>query len=349
MLLNQTPGRTALIDKKEYLFFSGYSYLGMNHVPEFAQLIKEGIDKYGWIFPSSRISNTQLNLFAAFEAKLSEITGAEDTVCFSSGFVAGRAVVGLVQHAHSYFFSAPHTHPAIDLTNGLQTIGANDFKHWALQIPAHINAIKTANPVVISSDSVNPLTAEINALSFINNITKPALYIIDDSHGAGLINNGKGINQNFIMNSNVEYIITYSLSKAYNLIGGAVSCTKKFADKLRSTNHYTASTSISPAFAYAFLHGQHLYYQQRKRLKKNVSLFKELTDNKLKSHAELPIFVLPSQIDEAALLNTGFIISSFAYPNPKGEKIKRIVLNALHTEGDLQQLADALDTLHHLG
>jgi 7-keto-8-aminopelargonate synthetase-like enzyme len=55
-----TPGRTALIKGKEYLFFSGYSYLGMQQVPEFAALVKEGIDKYGWLFPSSRISNTRL-------------------------------------------------------------------------------------------------------------------------------------------------------------------------------------------------------------------------------------------------------------------------------------------------
>ena len=72
--LNDTPGRTAIANGKEYLFFSGYSYLGMSHVPEFAELIKEGIDKYGWLFPSSRISNTQLELFTQFEAKLSLVS-----------------------------------------------------------------------------------------------------------------------------------------------------------------------------------------------------------------------------------------------------------------------------------
>ncbi len=62
-----TPGRTCMIDGKEFLFFSGYSYLGMNHVKKFKDFVKEGIDKYGILFPSSRISNTRLKLYEKFE------------------------------------------------------------------------------------------------------------------------------------------------------------------------------------------------------------------------------------------------------------------------------------------
>src|SRR5947199_10832782 len=88
LLFNQTPGRTAIVNGEEYLFFSGYSYLGMQHMPEFIALIKEGIDKYGWLFPSSRISNTQLKLYEECEALLSSVTGAEDTVLVSSVFTS---------------------------------------------------------------------------------------------------------------------------------------------------------------------------------------------------------------------------------------------------------------------
>jgi 7-keto-8-aminopelargonate synthetase-like enzyme len=111
--LSNNPGRTAIVNGKEHLFFSGYSYLGMNHVPGFVELVKEGIDKYGFLFPSSRISNTQLDLFNEFEAKLSAITGMEATVCFSSGFLAGRAVADMYQGED--YTCAPQTHPAICL------------------------------------------------------------------------------------------------------------------------------------------------------------------------------------------------------------------------------------------
>ena len=44
--LSQLPGRTAIINNEEYLFFSGYSYLGLGLNKEFTSLVKEGIDKY---------------------------------------------------------------------------------------------------------------------------------------------------------------------------------------------------------------------------------------------------------------------------------------------------------------
>jgi 7-keto-8-aminopelargonate synthetase-like enzyme len=325
--LSNNPGRTAIVNGKDHLFFSGYSYLGMNHVPGFVELVKEGIDKYGFLFPSSRISNTQLDLFHEFETKLSSITGMEATVCFSSGFLAGRAVADMYQGED--YTCAPQTHPAICL----EKQSAAGFDEWAQE---------TINATTLFFDSVNPLNAEINDTSFLQQLTQAATCVIDDSHGAGLINGGKGISNNLPGKQNLSFILTYSLSKAYNLVGGAVSCSKQIAERLTKSPFYTASTSMSPAFAFAFLNGQHLYEQQRKKLQQNIEVFKQLSQGRFKSGNELPIFVLPPAIDENRLAENGIIISSFAYPDPSGQKIKRVVLNALHTEGDLQKLADAL-------
>src|SRR5689334_11970032 len=93
LTFTEKPGRTAIINNEKYLFFSGYSYLGMQHVPEFIELVNAGIDKYGWMFPSSRISNTRLKLYEECEALLSSITGVEETVLVSSGFTAGRMAI----------------------------------------------------------------------------------------------------------------------------------------------------------------------------------------------------------------------------------------------------------------
>ena len=328
--LTHTPGRTAIVDGKEYLFFSGYSYLGMNHVPEFVDLVKEGIDKYGWMFPSSRISNTQLGLFTEFEEKLSEITQTEETVCFSSGFLAGRTAVEILKKEKSDTICAPHTHPAICINRNID----ESFTEWKKKLRLNGNAI--------AFDSVNPLTAEVNDVLFLQNFPQRFTCIIDDSHGAGLLNGGSGINKSLPKKDNINYIIPYSLSKAYNLVGGVVSCSADVAKQLRSSAYYTASTSISPAFAFAFINGQHLYQQQRERLQKNISIFRSLINNKFTSHPELPMFVFPENINEEKLEEAGIIISSFAYPDPSGEKIKRVVINALHTEDDLQRLAYAL-------
>src|SRR5207253_3233854 len=191
--------------------------------------------KYGLLFPSSRISNSRLGLLEEFEAKLSAITGLEATVCFSSGFLAGRAVAELFKEQDHT--CAPQTHPAICVEKS----NFGSFAEWKQQA----NKAST-----LFFDSVNPLTAEINDVNFLNSFTHELSCVIDDSHGAGLINNGKGISGSLPVRNNIHYILSYSLSKAYNLVGGAVSCSNEIADQLRIFPFYTASTSISPAFAY---------------------------------------------------------------------------------------------------
>ncbi len=317
-MLDGAPGRTAKISGKEYLFFSGYAYLGVQQVPEFIALVKEGTDKYGWLHPSSRISNTRLALFEECEALLSYITGCESTVLLPSGFTAGQLAT---QKWAGSITNLQPSHPAIQTPNPAEPTG------------------------VYAVDAVNVLTAAITDFYKVNSLPGLQTLIIDDSHGIGLIgNNGSGAGSLFKRHNNVEYIFTYSLSKAIGINGGAISCPATMAGWFRSQPVYTASTGPSPALLYAILKGQHIYQAQREKLRQNVLYFMQLAQNipGIAYHPSLPIFVFLQGVDEQALLNNNIIISSFAYPNPAGKKIQRVVLNALHTKTDLGFLAQQL-------
>jgi 7-keto-8-aminopelargonate synthetase-like enzyme len=210
VVLETTPGRTCVINDQEFLFFSGYSYLGLNHVREWIDLVKKGIDKYGLLFPSSRISNTTLQLYKEFENHLSELTGMEDTVIFSSGFLAGRTIASVLS-SYKNIHTAPHTHPAIKFEQSHETENKN-FNAWSLKMINLINSTQE-NEFIIVCDSINVLTGEIHDLSFIKNINpvKKVTVLIDDSHGIGVIGeNGKGISSQLYKADNIEYIISYS-------------------------------------------------------------------------------------------------------------------------------------------
>ena len=244
---DETPNRIAIINGKEYLFFSGYNYLGMHAVPEFAALVKEGTDKYGWLFPSSRISNTRLKIFEETETLLSSITATEETVLVSSGFLAGRLATTIFKNNIT---NLQPSHPAIKRVN--ESTAENIF----------------------AVDAVETLNASITDFSFINNNSTNKLIIIDDSHGIGLIgSNGEGISQRLPQNEQTKYILTYSLSKALHINAGAVSCSKEIAALLRMQHEYTSSTAPSPALLYAFINGQHIYAEQRVSLKKIYNIF----------------------------------------------------------------------------
>lgn len=340
-LLQQTPGRTALVDGKELLFFSGYAYLGMNHVPDFIRLLQKGMERYGPVFPSSRISNTSLDLYKKTEELLSSLTKLSDTILFPSGFTAGKAAVETITKEAS-IFHAPFCHPAIRL-------GSNStlsFSEWVSETIQTINNNKYKNPPILLSDSLNQLTAEVYDFSFLNKIQQKIVCIIDDSHGMGLLgNNGAGISSLLPRKENIEYIITYSLSKALNIQAGAVSCTNKnTAEKIRKSTWYTAVTPPSPAMLYAFCNASSIYQKQREKLNQQKTAFQKLLANKkdIHFHLELPVFILSEKLDEDYFSEKDIIISSFAYPDPTGKKINRAVLSALHQPEDLQKLANAL-------
>jgi 7-keto-8-aminopelargonate synthetase-like enzyme len=339
--LQQTPGRTAIVNDKEFLFFSGYAYLGMNHEPDFLQLLLQGIDRYGATFPSSRISNTSLSLYEETEKILSELTQTTDTVLFQSGFTAGKAAVEIIETG-STTFESPFCHPAIRLHNN----SILKFSDWTNETTYTINNNNYRTPPVILSDSVNQLTAEVYDFSFLNKVQQKVICIIDDSHGMGLLGmQGEGISSRLPKNENIEYIITYSLSKAMNIQAGAVSCSnKKTADTIRKTNWYTAVTPPSPAMLYAFCNAKLIYHQQREKLNQLKFSLQNLLSTKkdIHFHVDLPVFILPEQLDEDYFSKKDIIISSFAYPDPKGKKINRAIVNALHTNNDLQNLANSL-------
>ena len=153
-------------------------------------------------------------------------------------------------------------------------------------------------------------------------------------------NNGDCISSCLPKQPNVEYVLIYSLSKAFHINGGAISCSKEMATLLRQSSFYTGSTSISPSLCYAFINGQNFYNQQRENLKNNIKTFELLLNNKqVFFHPHLPIFVLPGKFNQDYFEPHNIIISSFPYPDPSGKKINRIVLNALHTKEDLEMVA----------
>ncbi len=335
LYLDAMPGRTAKVEGKEYLFFTGYNYLGINNNPEFYVLLQEGVRRYGWLFPSSRISNTRLHLYDECEAMLAQATGCEAALLLPTGFTAGRVATSLPLDINN----SPSSHPAI-LRHKSDLLTMEEWEHEVL-----VHEKNSDQPLVIAGDSANPLTATIYNFGFLAQVQRPLPLILDDSHGIGLMgDDGFGTSSAVPENNALECIFTYSLSKAFGISGGAISCSAARATYYKSLPAYTGSTPISPAQVYAFMHGQHIYAQQREKLRQNINYFAGLIKHLPGIHytADFPVFVLPASVSEKYLYDHGIIISSFAYPTPSSPKLKSIVINAEHTQDDLDRLADVL-------
>jgi len=336
--LSQLPGRTTIINNEEYLFFSGYSYLGLGLNEEFIALVKEGIDKYAVVYPSSRISNTPLDLYTEFEAKLAKHTEAAAVACFSSGFLSARTATEVVRN-QMQVYCLHHTHPASSAHPGITPIPAEQGWNDFLLEREQQNEFRFG----LVADSINPTPGHINDFSFLNNTPSHfnITLIIDDSHGIGWMGDlGEGILSTLILPSNIELLLNFSLSKAYHMNGGAICGSQKWIDEVRQHVNYATSTPMMPSLAYAWLHGDKLFSRQRTSLQQNIQHLQKLTVNDtFVANEGTPIFVADKKGIATHLLRNKVIISSFGYPHPESDPVNRIVLNALHTISDLEKLA----------
>ena len=127
--------------------------------------------------------------------------------------------------------------------------------------------------------------------------------------------------------------------------GGVILGDLETIKTIRQNPLFVGASPIVPAYLYAFLNTQNVYTEARAALKKNIDLFKKLNASLLsdfKFYDNYPVFYTPQNDLYPFLLKHKTMISSFSYPNPSDTPITRIILSALHTEGDIEVLSGQL-------
>lgn len=338
------PGRTVKIDGQEKLYFSGTSYLGINHQPAYQQLLMEGIKAYGGNYSSSRSSNLQLAIYEEAEHFLSNLLGLEAVLTFSSGYQAGQALMNALPREAHYIF-APKTHPAVWQTE--QEVWPGSFPSWVLSLPTQLSAAP-AQEVIIVTNSLDPLFAEKYKFNWLTDLPaeKNIHVIVDDSHGLGVLGEkGEGIISQIkpYLPKHIQLTIVGSIGKALGIPGGIVAGSSALISHLKKSPFFTAASPIPPTYLYAFLRAQPLYQEARIRLKERVKQFQQqIKNSELFNYFDTyPVFYTPHNGLSKAVEDT-CVLSSFPYPNPESEPVTRVVLNALHNEEDVKILSSKI-------
>ena len=347
--IDHLPSRTIQINGAEYLFFSGTSYLGMGHQPAFRAALLEGIDRYGTIFSASRNNNLQLKIYEEAEDFIAQWTGAEVALTVSSGFAAGQLAVQSLGNQN--FIYAPAVHPAIwhpSCPPQYQFKNDADFSEKIVELIAQEH-----EPIIIACNAIDPLRGESYDFSWVQNLPsdRPITLLFDDSHGLGITHTeGTGIfskiKKSIENQSNITLIVIASLAKAVGIPGGVILSDKKTIALIRQNPLFVGASPIVPAYLYAFLKTQDTYSEARRVLQKNIQDFRAQTANLTNlGMTFLPdypvVFVQQKGLCET-LLQQNILISSFSYPKPNDPPITRIILSALHTEGDISFLSEKL-------
>ncbi len=323
-------------------FFGGTAYLGMSFNEKFRQLVFEGIERYGVNFGASRNNNVTLDIFALAEAQAAKRSIAEDSIIVSSGYLSAQLVI---QHFIGKYrlIYAPDTHPALWV--GSPNPPKISFSAWTEKAVDEVNS--SEEPVLLITNSLNNLFPEIYEFEWLRKIKpgRKVYLLVDDSHGLGITgDNGEGVYTRLPKLMHIESIVIASMAKAIGIDAGLILGTKKIINELRTSPIYAGASPPSPGLLYAYVHSSHVYKEELDKLRVNMKFFRSfIEDNKdLYYLKDFPVYLISDDKVADNLSSRGILISSFAYPDPTGKVLNRIVINSTHTKEEIKNLAEAI-------
>lgn len=345
--LDRRLGRSVKIGKKEYLFFSGTSYLGIDQVPQYEAVLFDCIRRYGFNYGLSRVNNVQLKVFEEFEHYFSKKAKAESSAVVSSGYLAGISAWQYLFPKSDQCWVAPDTHPAI-LPAEIKADFQLSFMHWKNQCLERSDQLPSQR-ILILGNAVDPLKAEIHEYSWVKEIAKKheVSLLIDDSHAFGVL--GKGVFGTYSqhLDPTINLVVSGSLGKGLAMPAGIILGKTEVIEAIKAQPIFTGASPGSPANLQAFMDTQEIYSQKASQIRDFSGIFNQETKKlpTIKGSADFPVFNYQNQDWAEKLEEMGFITSSFSYPSAQSQKINRIVISGFHTLWDLMALNEAVHTL----
>jgi len=349
---SQNLGRTFISEMgEEWLYFGGTSYLGLSNHPEFQLLVRQGMQKYGLNYGSSRISNLRLKVYVETEDFLAQKMNLPKVLTFSSGYMAGQAVTQWLKkkYPQTPLFYAPDTHPAVKNLEASTLNSKIDFEKWLSEKIIQINHSKEQEFILVmdSVDSLRGQTRNFDTLEKLNS-NKKLLLVVDDSHGFGILGDtGEGIVSSLPDLPNLSKVIVSSLGKAGGIPAGFIAGKSEFITEIQELSIFRGASPALPSFLEAFRKAEHLRQHQLKILRQNIYFFSQALQEKglnLFFFSEnYPVFYAQKNDLAPTLLPQKILLWHFAYPTNSLQKHTRIVLNAMHEQTDLEKLLTHLE------
>lgn len=326
--------------------FISSNYLSVYNNSDFRSILGVGIEKYGYNFGGSRLSNICPEIYDEAENHLVDFLSADDALLISSGTLSGFLISEYIQSLSScLIFEAADLHPSLK-SNGKKSIVFNDSQELKELLNKNDRDIKK----FILVNSINPLNVKILDNDFLKDISsfENIILVVDDSHGLGILGkNGTGIIS--LLNSfNFRYIVSASLAKAFGVRGGIIAGDKEIIENIRNSAAWGGASPPAPFYIYTWMKAFSIYQFELEKLRDNIDFFfkENRFDDKLQFYRDFPVFIFRDKVDENDLFQNQIRISSFSYPTKNDPLKQRIVLNSGHSFSEIEKLLEVLNRFY---
>lgn len=345
-----------LSDGRKVINMCANNYLGLANDPRIIEAAKESYDKYGYGMSSVRFICGTQDLHKRLEKEISDFLGTDDTILYSSCFDANGGLFETLLTEADAVISDELNHASI--IDGIRLCKAKRFRYKnnnMEDLRAKLEEAKDARIKLIATDGVFSMDGIVANLKGICDLADEygALVMVDDSHAAGFMGEGRGTAAHCGVSGRVD-IITGTFGKALGgASGGFTSARQEIIDLLRQRSRpYLFSNTLAPAVAAGTLKAIEIVRndtERRERLFRNTKLFaekiKEIGLDVIDGGAPIiPVMLYDEHkaVEMAKrMMEKGVYVVAFSYPVvPKGRARIRTQLSAALTEEDILYIVD---------
>ncbi len=223
----QSPvGARTIFNGREYDYFAGCGYLGLQSHPAVLQAAQKTLQEYGLATATSRGGYGEHPIYTELEKQACAFFGAEKVIYFASGYLGMAILTQTSCQANDHIFIDTQAHyslwDAAQATNKPITA----FPHLNHERLAEIlkHELQPKERPLVLSDGVFPVSGEIAPLpEYLKNLASyEGILYLDDAHAVGVMGeNGRGTTEYFKIEDD-HCQTTGTLSKALGGWGGVI-------------------------------------------------------------------------------------------------------------------------------
>ena len=223
--LDRNEGTEVVYEGRRIIMCGSNNYLGLTTHPKLRQAAKDAIDLYGTSCTGSRFLNGNMSIIEQLERELSEWTGKEAALVFSTGMQTNLGTISALVGKDDIVILDKEDHASIydgaRLSMGkLERFRHNDMNHLERvlkSLPAEAGKLLVVDGLFSMEGDIAPLP-EIIPLCKKYGVR----LMVDDAHAMGVLGGGRGTAAHFGVTEDVDLIMS-TFSKSFASIGGFVA------------------------------------------------------------------------------------------------------------------------------
>jgi len=359
--LNSRCAATIMVDGKSQHNFCSNDYLGLAGHPDIAKALQQGADKYGTGSGASHLISGHSQAHEQLEQELAEFTGRPRALLFSTGYMANMGVISALVGRRDLVLQDRLNHASLLDGGLLSRADLQRYKHANTEdLAARLSASNAERKLVVT-DGVFSMDGDLPPLESMAVVTNQhqGWLMVDDAHGFGVLGkNGGGLIEALDLSIEQVPILVGTLGKAFGTFGAFVAGSEALIETLiQFSRSYIYTTALPPAVAVASSASLKILQAESWRREKLVSLVSRFRLGAKQIGLDLmdsqtPIQPVQINNDQRVmeinqqLRAKGFMVGAIRPPTvPAGSGRLRICLSATHTEDQIDQLLEALESV----